>query len=234
MEKIRIHKYLADCGIMSRRAAEIEIAGGKVLVNDICAEIGQIIDPEIDVVKYNNAIVKPKTDKKIYVMLNKPIGYVTTLSDEKGRKCITELISDIGERIYPVGRLDLDSEGLLLLTNDGELANKLMHPKHNIPKIYNVLIAAKITPEQLKILNDPMLIDGYMIKPVRTEVIGDVILKMTLFEGRNRQIRKMCEIANIKIIKLRRVAIGKIKLEGLQLGKWKYLTPEQINYLLKE
>jgi len=233
MEKVRIHKYLADCGVMSRRAAEIEIANGKVLVNDTAAEIGQSIDPEVDVVEYNNIIIKPKNDEKIYVMLNKPIGYVTTLSDEKGRKCITELISDIGERIYPVGRLDLDSEGLLLLTNDGELANKLMHPKHKIPKIYHVLIAAKITPEQLKTLNEPMLIDDYMIKPVQTEVIGEVVLKMTLYEGRNRQIRKMCETANVRIVKLRRVAIGKIKLEGLQIGKWKYLTPEQINYLQK-
>jgi 23S rRNA pseudouridine2605 synthase len=170
-------------------------------------------------------------------MLNKPRGYVTTLSDDKDRKCVAELVEDVGTRVYPIGRLDMDSEGLLLFTNDGELANKLTHPKHHIPKIYHVKIKGEITPEQLKALGKPMVIDDYEIQPVKCEIItrrdNFTVIRMELYEGRNRQIRKMCEQTELEIIKLQRVAIGNIKLGDLAPGKWRHLTKTQVDYLMK-
>ena len=168
-------------------------------------------------------------------MLNKPRGYVTTMSDEKGRKCVAQLVTDVGTRVYPVGRLDYDSEGLLLLTNDGDLANLLTHPKHHIPKIYHVKIKERITPEKLTALGKPMEIDGYKLKPVKAEIVtlaNDVtVLSMTLYEGRNRQIRKMCESLDLEIISLKRIAIGDLKLGNLKPGTWKKLTKSQVDYL---
>lgn len=235
MEEIRIQKYLSDCGVMSRRAAEREIMNGHIYINGQRAVIGQKIDPDTDIVKYNGIVVN-NTDKRYqYIILNKPAGYVTTMSDEKGRKCITELIKDVGTRVYPVGRLDMDSEGLLLLTNDGDLTNKLTHPKHNIPKIYHVKISHSITPDELKRLSKPMMIDDYEIQPVQVEIVTrndyNTILRMTLFEGRNRQIRKMCEQVGLEILHLKRIAIGKITLEDLHPGKWRRLTQSQVKYL---
>lgn len=235
MEEIRIQKYISDCGVMSRRAAEVEIKHGQIYVNGQKAVIGQKIDPEKDIVKYKDTIIGNSDKRYQYIILYKPSGYVTTLSDEKGRKCITELVSDVGTRVYPVGRLDMDSEGLLLLTNDGELTNKLTHPKHKIPKIYHVKIVNKITPDELKILRKPMLIDDYMIQPVQVEIVSqndyNTVLRMTLFEGRNRQIRKMCENMGLSIINLKRIAIGNITLGDLHPGKWRRLTQSQVKYL---
>ena len=236
MEKMRIQKYLSLCGVTSRRAAEDDIKNGIVYVNGKVCEIGQVIDPAVDTFKYKGKkVIATRESDRIYVILNKPRGYITTSSDELGRKTVLDLVSDIPERIYPVGRLDRDSEGLLLLTNDGELTNILTHPTHKIPKIYHVKFAGKITEEQLSTLRSPLVIDGYKIKPVQTDVIrmtdNETVLEFTLFEGRNRQIRKMSEAAGLRIIRLTRIAIGNIKLGNLAPGKYKYLTGKQVQYL---
>ena len=236
MEEIRIQKYFTYCGIMSRRKTEEEILKGNITVNGEAAKIGQKVIIDRDEVKYKNVLIKFAINKIFtYIMLYKPIGYVTTLSDEKGRKCVTELIKDVNKRVYPVGRLDINSEGLLILTDDGELTNKLTHPKNEIPKIYQVKINKDITDDELKILNQEMIIDGYTIKPVRTEIIDKnrnfTLLKMTLYEGRNRQIRKMCENIGLDIINLKRTAIGTITLGDLRTGQWRYLNSNQIKYL---
>lgn len=235
-EPIRLQKYLSDCGIMSRRSAEEAITAGEVKVNGQTVEVGTKIVAGKDTVTYRGREIRmPRNAKKVYIMLNKPAGYVTTLSDEKGRKCITALISDVPCRVYPCGRLDMDSDGLLILTNDGDLANTLTHPGHSIPKIYHVRVDGEITLAQLEALNLPMDIDGYTIRPVLTELItrkdGRTTLRMTLYEGRNRQIRKMCAAVGLEVLRLRRVAIGTIRLGDLKPGKWKYLTREQIDYL---
>lgn len=236
MEDIRLQKYISDCGIMSRRAAEREIEAGSITVNGEPAYIGQKIDPARDEVRYKNRVIKKaRGSRYVYIMLNKPTGYVTTMSDDKGRKCVAELVADAGVRVYPVGRLDMDSEGLLLMTNDGELANTLTHPRHEIPKYYTVKLNCEITNEQLEKLRAPMTIDDYEIQPVRCEIMlrknGYTQLAMELYEGRNRQIRKMCEQVGAEVLKLRRVAIGHLELEGLSIGKWRYLDHDEVEYL---
>ncbi|MBQ9978545.1 MAG: rRNA pseudouridine synthase [Clostridia bacterium] len=237
MEKIRLQKYFTDCGVLSRRAAEEEIKAGKVKVNGIQAELGDKIDSETDVVEYKGRRIMPQKDeKRVYILLNKPCGVVTSARDEKNRTCVTDLVK-CGTRVYPVGRLDLNSQGLILMTNDGELTNKLTHPRHEIPKIYEVEVVGKVTTEQLNTLNSSMTVDGYVLLPVKTEFLSKddkfTTLRMTLYEGRNRQIRKMCEQVGLKVAKLTRVAIGSIKLGDLQIGKWRYLTNDEINKLKK-
>ncbi len=236
MESIRLQKYFTDCGVLSRRAAEEEIKAGKVKVNGLVAELGDKIDPESDTVEYMGRVIKPQSNSFVYVLLNKPAGIVTTASDEKGRRCVTDLVK-VGTRVYPVGRLDLNSQGAILLTNDGELTNKLTHPRHEIPKIYEVTVSGEITNEQLRALGQSMNLDGYIIMPVKVQLISRdsdrSVLKMTLYEGRNRQIRKMCETQGLKVQKLMRVAIGDITLDGLSVGKWRHLTKEEVNKLRK-
>lgn len=238
MEQIKLQKYFTDCGVMSRRAAEKEIEAGKVYVNGVRAELGLRIDPERDEVIYCGKPVKPTADELIYIMLNKPRGYVTTMSDEKGRPTVRELTSSVGARVYPVGRLDMDSDGLLLLTSDGELANKLTHPRHEIPKIYEVTVCGKVDAKALSALSAPMELDGYEILPVKCEILTEnedtTLLQMTLYEGRNRQIRKMCESVGLKIKRLQRVAIGDITLGRLPLGKYRHLTDNEVAYLKGE
>ena len=170
-------------------------------------------------------------------MVNKPRGYLSTTTDDRGRKCVTDLIDGVNARIYPVGRLDLVSEGILLLTDDGELKNRLTHPKHSIGKVYRVKVAGKVSDEQMEILTSPLVIDDYKIQPVTVSVASEddsgTVLKMTLFEGRNRQIRKMCEIAGLTVKRLSRISIGNLKLDGLPVGKWRYLEQHEIDYLYK-
>ena len=232
---IKVQKYFSDCGVMSRRAAEEVIKKGLVRVNGEVVSEGERIIPGVDLVEYNGVPVIPSADKKTYVLLNKPRGFVTTLSDEKGRRTVAELVASVGTRIYPVGRLDMDSDGLLLFTDDGELTNKLTHPRHEIPKIYHVTVSGKVSREKIAALSSPMIIDGYKILPVKTRVIDEGVssstLEMTLYEGRNRQIRKMCQQQNLKITRLCRVAIGNIRLGSLAVGKWRYLTPAEVAYL---
>lgn len=234
MEEIRIQKYVSDCGLMSRRAAEKEILQGSFTVNGARAEIGQKIDPSRDEILYKGKLVKGGA-KKVYVMLYKPRGYVTTMSDDEGRRCIPELLKDVPERVYPCGRLDMDSEGLLILTNDGEVANKLMHPKHHVEKIYHVKVKGEIEPEKLVLLNSQMIIDDYKIKPVKVSIIerkeGATTLRFILSEGRNRQIRKMCEQAELNITRLKRVAVGDLTIGMLKPGQWKYMNYNEISIL---
>lgn len=235
MEKIRLQKFFTECGIMSRRAAEEEIAAGKVTVNGIQAGLGDKVDPISDVVVYKGKILEYPQNEHIYIMLHKPRGYLTSMSDDRGRKCVSELVSDVGARVYPIGRLDLNSEGLLLLTNDGELANLLTHPKHSVGKIYNVSVRGEINEQKLDTLRAPMVIDGYRTKGAEVELTekyeGGARLKITLYEGRNREIRKMCEQVELKVARLCRVQIGEIRLGGLALGKWKFLDRSQVKYL---
>ena len=236
-EKIRLQKFLSDAGVSSRRAAEAAIEAGEVTVNGKPAEIGQKIDPERDVVVFGTQTVRPRRKDYTYLMLNKPRGYITSVSDPHGRKCVTELLNGIHTRVYPVGRLDMISEGLLLLTDDGDLANKLTHPKHSVPKIYRVKVTGEVSNEQMEILRSPIELDGRPIEPVEvtihhTDETGTV-LTMTLYEGRNRQIRRMCEAAELEVRRLNRVSIGDLKLNGLSVGHWRYLTEDEIDYLKK-
>lgn len=237
MEKIRLQKYMADAGIMSRRAAEEEIKNGNVSVNGHVAELGTKIDPRNDVVAYRGKRIRYEKKEYTYIMMNKPRGYLCSTTDDRGRKCVTDLLDGVSTRVYPVGRLDLVSEGILLLTDDGELKNRLTHPKHTIGKVYRVKVAGKVSDEQMEILTSELVIDGYKIKPVAVTVTGEdeggTVLKMTLFEGRNRQIRKMCEAADLTVKRLSRVSIGNLKLDGLPVGKWRYLEKHEIDYLYK-
>ena len=239
-ELVRLQKYMSDAGVMSRRAAEKEIEGGKISVNGEPAVIGQKIDPEKDEVRYDGRRIylPDNTEKKTYILLNKPRGFVTTMKDELDRKCVAALVEDVGCRVYPVGRLDKVSEGMLILTNDGDFANYMMHPSHEVPKYYNVRIEGAVTEEQLKALSSPMELDGYDIRPVNVTVIAKddehSTLQMELFEGRNRQIRKMCEQVGLQIIRLKRVAIGDIPLGNLRTGKWRYLTAAELTSLMPE
>ena len=241
MAPIRLQKYFTDCGVMSRRAAEEQIRLGKVRVNGIIASVGDTVEPGIDKVELDGKIIIPMTEESVCIMLNKPRGYVTTMSDERGRKSVSELVCDLGMRVYPIGRLDMDSDGLLLLTNNGSLANKLTHPRHEIPKIYRVSVKGIPTAEQLKKLGAEMKIDGYKILPVKVEMITRArtpeessVLQMTLYEGRNRQIRKMCDAVDLKIRRLSRISIGKIALGALTPGKWRRLTKKEIDYLTSD
>ena len=236
MEQIRLQKFVAECGVMSRRAAEKEILAGNITVNGEAVEVGRVIDPARDKVRYKGRpVMRKRNSHKVYLMLNKPRGYVTTMSDDKDRKCVASLVRDVGDRVYPVGRLDYESEGMLIMTNDGDLANKLMHPAHHVPKTYNVRVEGTVSKEQLALLSSEMVIDDYKIKPVECKVLrsknGYTILEMVLHEGRNRQIRKMCEQAGLEISYLRRIAIGTIELGDLRAGQWRWLTKEQIKYL---
>lgn len=238
MEEIRLQKFLSAKGIMSRRAAEEEIAAGKIKVNGEIATLGTKIDPEMDSVEYKGKKISGASERKIYLMLNKPRGYLTSMSDDRGRECVSELVSDVGARVYPIGRLDLESEGLLLFTNDGDFANKLMHPRYHKPKTYHVKLAGEIDPEKVTRLSEPMEIDGYMTKPATVSLITRKkeysVVAITLFEGRNRQIRKMCEKLSLHVLSLRRVSIGEVKLGDLRPGKWRYLTKSQVASLKKE
>ena len=238
METVKLQKYFSDCAVMSRRAAEEEIKKGKVTVNGEVAELGLRIDPARDTVIYKGKKISPPKREKTYILLNKPRGTVTTLSDEKGRPTVISLLQGLNIRVYPVGRLDFDSDGLLLLTDDGELTNRLTHPKHQIPKIYHVTVKGEVNAEQLKKLSSELVIDGYKILPVETEIIkkepSSTTLKMTLFEGRNRQIRKMCALCGLTVTRLTRVSIGTISLGNLPTGKWRYLTEAEIEYLKRE
>lgn len=237
MEKIRLQKFISDSGLMSRRAAEAEIELGNFSVNGHVASIGMKIDPAADVVAYKGKRIRYEKKKYTYIMLNKPRGYLSSTTDDRGRKCVTDLLDGVEARVYPVGRLDMISEGMILLTDDGELKNRLTHPSHTIPKVYRVKVGGEVSEAQLDILTSALVIDGYKIKPCDVIITGEdesgTVLKFTLFEGRNRQIRKMCEAAELTVKRLSRVSIGNLKLDGLPVGKWRYLEQSEIDYLYK-
>lgn len=235
MEQIRIQKYLSDCGVMSRRKAEDEILRGNVCVNGRKAEIGQKVFPGKDYVTFMGKTVVAVSKEKVYLKLNKPRGYVSTMSDEKGRKCVADLVKNIPERVYPIGRLDLDSEGLLLMTNDGDLANALMHPKAGIEKVYVVKVRTPPSDDQMKALNASMDIDGYTIHPCRVSCPEPTVpnkLRFILTEGRNRQIRKMCELVGLEVTRLKRIAEGKVQLGQLRSGTWEKIEGKELSALL--
>ena len=237
MEKIRLQKFIADAGLMSRRAAEDEIERGNICVNGHVATLGTKVDPKEDHITYKGKKIKYEKREYTYIMLNKPRGYLSSTTDDRGRKCVTDLLDGVSARVYPVGRLDMISEGMLLLTDDGELKNRLTHPSHTIPKIYRVKVAESVTEAQYEILTSALEIDGYKIKPVDVFMGAcdetGTVMKMTLFEGRNRQIRKMCEAAGLTVKRLSRISIGNLKLDGLPVGKWRYLEDAEVEYLYK-
>ena len=237
MEKIRLQKFIADSGLMSRRAAEKEIEMGNVSVNGHVATLGTKVDPKGDHITYKGRKIRFEKPEHIYIMMNKPRGYLCSTSDDRDRKCVTDLLDGVSARVYPVGRLDLISEGMLLLTNDGELKNRLTHPSHSVPKVYRVKVGGRVSDEQYEILTSELVIDDYKIKPVDVVVQesdeSGTVLKMTLHEGRNRQIRKMCEQAGLTVKRLSRVSIGNLKLDGLPVGKWRYLDEKEVDYLYK-
>ena len=231
--KERLQKILSGRGVCSRRKAEEWITAGRVTCNGVTAGLGDTADPDEDVILVDGKPL-PSPSSYVYIMLNKPRGYVTTLSDEKGRPNAAQLI-DCGVRVYPVGRLDMDSEGLLLFTNDGEFANRLMHPKHEVNKTYRVLVNG-YSDENLERLKQPIELDGYTIhapgvKLLRTRDKGQAQLLVTIHEGRNRQVRRMCETAGMHVLRLQRISEGNLKLGNLESGKWRYLSPEEMALL---
>ncbi len=234
---MRLQKYIAKSGLTSRRKAEDLILQGRVKVNgQVVNEMGITVDPEEDVVMVDDKIINLE-DRKIYIMLNKPEGYVTTLSDRHSEKIVLDLIKGVKERIFPVGRLDKDTTGLLLMTNDGDLAYKLTHPSHIVWKEYIALVRGIPSNREIQRLKNGVIIDGRKTSPARVELIktnnNSAVLKIIIHEGRNRQVRKMCEYVGHPVIKLKRVAIGDIKLGDLQIGSWRYLTDKEVEYLKK-
>lgn len=234
--KERIQKILSARGVASRRHAEKLIADGRVTCNGAICRLGDCADPDSDVILLDGRML-PSKEAPVYIMLNKPRGYVTTLSDEKGRKNAAQLVADCGKRVYPVGRLDMDSEGLLLFTNDGDFANRLMHPKHLVDKVYQVTVTG-FTDDGLCRLREPMCLDGYPIHPPVVSVLrrsedGSAKLQVTIHEGRNRQVRRMCATAGMTVRRLTRISEGAVQLGGLKTGNWRYLTESEIALLKK-
>ncbi|WFA09712.1 pseudouridine synthase [Tissierella sp. Yu-01] len=232
---MRLQKYMALSGVASRRKSEEMIAEGRVKVNNkIITELGTVIDPKKDKVLVDGKKIKLESNK-VYIMLNKPVGYVSTLKDEKGRKIVTDLIEGVRERIYPVGRLDADTTGLLLLTNDGDLANKLTHPSKKIQKRYIAIVEGVPNKIELDKMRKGVYIEGKKTAPAKVKIAkkyeDESILDIEIHEGRNRQVKKMCESINHPIKKLKRVSIGELELGGLLIGNWRFLNEEEMTYL---
>ena len=232
----RLQKILSGRGICSRRKAEEYINDGRVCVNGSVAKLGDSADPDVDEITLDGRPL-PSANEYVYIMLNKPRGFVTTLSDEKGRKNAAQLVADCGTRVYPVGRLDMDSEGLLLFTNDGDFANLLMHPKREVNKTYHVVVT-DYSPENLEKLAQPVTLDGYTIRKPDVKLLKmlaerKALLSVTIHEGRNRQVRRMCDLAGMHVTRLIRISEGALQLGNLQPGKWRYLTAAEVERLKK-
>ncbi|MBZ4646830.1 MAG: rRNA synthase [Petroclostridium sp.] len=235
---MRLQKFIALSGFASRRKAEEIILEGRVKVNNqIIQTLGEKINIKTDIVEIDGKRIEISANH-IYIMLNKPVGYVTTVSDQFNRPTVMDLIkNDIKMRLYPVGRLDYDTEGLLLLTNDGELTYKLTHPKHNIEKVYIATVKGIPAKDELQRFREGLYIDDYLTAPAKIEIIkimkGSCELKIVIHEGKNRQVRKMCEKIGHPVIKLKRIAIGNLHLGNLPLGKWRHLKDVEVNFLKK-
>lgn len=229
----RLQKILSARGVASRRRSEEMIQNAQVTVNGIVASLGDSADPETDEIRVNGQLL-PGEQRSVYILLNKPRGYVTTLSDEKGRPNAAQLVADCGIRVYPVGRLDMDSEGLLLFTNDGAFANALTHPKQEVEKVYEVWVSGYY-PGGEETLSRPIVLDGYRIRPPKVNLLSvrgeKAKLRVTIHEGRNRQIRRMCEAAGMRCTRLKRIQEGNLRLGDLPSGVWRYLTSEEISEL---
>lgn len=232
--KIRLQKFLSECSVASRRKAEELIENKKVKVNGRIASIGDKVDPIRDKVMVAGKNVVP-VNRKVYIMLHKPRGFVTTVSDERGRKCVTDLVKDVGVRVFPVGRLDKDSEGLLLMTNDGEFANNLTHPSKHVNKTYRTTVKGQVDDEQILRLCEGVEIDGRKTLPcdcfVAERKADRTVLIFIIHEGRNRQIRKMCEAVSLEVIRLKRTEIAGVKLGMLPQGKWRELNEREMKRL---
>lgn len=228
--KERLQKILSQRGICSRRAAEALITEGRVSCNGVTAGLGDTADAQTDVILVDGKPLPPP-ESFAYIMLHKPRGYVTTLSDEKGRKNVSDLVKDCGVRVYPVGRLDMDSEGLLLMTNDGELANIWMHPKHTVDKVYHVWVRG-YQETALQLLARRVELDGYRIQQPEVKLLRSdadaAVIAVTIHEGRNRQVRRMCAMAGLTVMRLKRIREGSLSLGNLPSGKWRYLTSKEI------
>lgn len=232
--RIRLQKYMSENGIASRRKSEEMIEAGKVKVNGRVATLGDKVDPIRDkIVVSGKRVVRNKT--KMYVMLHKPRGFVTTMSDELGRKCVSELVEDAGVRLFPVGRLDRNSEGLLLMTNDGAFSNMLTHPSRHVSKVYRVTVREKVTEDQLTKLTEGIMLDGTKTLPCDVHIIDKgenrTVLNVVLYEGRNRQIRRMCEAVGLTVIRLKRTEIAGVRLGMLPQGKWRELNEKEMQHL---
>ncbi|PKM73867.1 MAG: pseudouridine synthase [Firmicutes bacterium HGW-Firmicutes-16] len=232
----RIQKIIASSGFCSRRAAEKLIEEGRVSLNGQTASIGALADDARDKIEIDNNPL-PDNGQRTYIMLNKPRGFLSSMSDDRGRKTVAELTNDVGARVYPVGRLDYDSEGLLIMTDDGALAHRLMHPSHEIKKTYEVRTQGEDIEKALPVLRLPLIIDDYVIHPAEVKLLNQTedgaLISITISEGRNRQIRKMCEQAGLKVLRLKRVAEGGLKLGKLPVGQWRLLEFSEIENLQK-
>lgn len=234
-EKMRLQKYLALCGIASRRAAEKLITDGRVSVNGtVVTELGTKVSPK-DKIAFDGKIVS-LDEKKIYIAINKPVGYLSSASDDRGRKTVVDLVKDdFTERLYPVGRLDYDTEGLIFLTNDGDFTYAVTHPKHNINKTYEAIIRGKLTEDEVVSLCRGVDIDGFITSPAFLDILeereGKSVVQLTIHEGRNRQVRKMFEAVGHRVLKLKRISVGKVKLGSLKPGQWRELTEREIKSL---
>lgn len=234
VNKVRLQKFLSEAGVASRRKAEEMIENGEVKVNGRKAKVGDSVDPVHDLVTVKGKkVVREKSLR--YILLHKPRGFVTTTDDELGRKCVIDLLKDIPERVYPVGRLDRNSEGALLLTNDGEFANAMMHPSHRISKTYRVTVRPPVTESMIDAFSTGIEIDGRMTASAEARIVtkeeNRVVLEIVLYEGRNREIRKMCESLGLEVARLKRTAIGSLKLGMLPQGQWRDLTEQEIDKL---
>ena len=234
---MRINKYIALCGVASRRKAEELILAGKIKVNDnIVTELSYQVDEENDVVKVDDKIIKEE-NKLVYILLNKPEVYITTVKDQFDRESVLDLVTDIKERVYPIGRLDYETSGLLLLTNDGDLTYKLTHPKHEVDKTYVARVKGKLTPDEIKMFKSGLKIEDYVTAPAKLKVIrydektNVSLLEIKIHEGKNRQVRKMCKAINHPVLRLKRTAMGKIRIGECEIGKYRYLTEDEVKYL---
>lgn len=232
--KIRLQKHLSECGVASRRKAEELIENGKVRVNGRVAQIGAKVDPKRDKVTVSGKTVVP-VNEKMYIMLHKPRGYVTTTKDELDRKCVTDLVQDAGVKLFPVGRLDRNSEGLLIMTNDGAFANSLTHPSAHVNKTYRVTVKGTVEDEMLIELREGIVLDGKKTLPCDVFVAerkpDRTVLIFIIQEGRNRQIRRMCEVVNLEVLRLKRTEIAGVKLGMLPQGKWRPLNEREMRHL---
>ena len=238
-EEIRLQKYMAECGVASRRKAEEYILDGKVQVNGkIVTELGTKINPNKDVVYFNNRKIENE-GKNVYILLNKPIGYVTTTKDQFDRETVLDLIKNVKGRVVPVGRLDMYTSGALILTNDGNFTYKITHPSHEINKTYIATIRGIITEEEVNKLKNGVKIDDYTTRPAKVKIMKTDVeknisrIEITIHEGKNRQVRKMCEAIGRNVMALHRTKIGDINVKDLKIGEWRYLTPKEVEKLQK-
>ena len=226
----RLQKCISEVGAASRRAAEQMIEAGRVTVNGVPAALGQKADPETDEIRIDGRLL-PRREKNVYIMLHKPRGYVTTMRDEQGRRTVAELVQDVGVRVYPVGRLDLDSEGLLLMTNDGAAANGVMHPSHAVDKIYHVSVSGAPLEKAAEAMRAMTDLEGEPIAPPQVRVLDEERLAVTIHEGKNREVRRLCAAAGLTVHRLVRVQEGSLCLGSLRRGAWRYLTEDEIRAL---